>query len=261
MIFAARDLSFSYERTPVLREICLGVAEGDALCVVGPNGAGKSTLVKLLGGLLSGYAGELAFRGRPLRAWKAMELARRVAYVPQQLGMAFPYSARDVVLMGRLPHQAGSLFESERDRAAVESALADADVAHLADRAFQDLSGGERQLVVLASALAQEPAVMLLDEPGAFLDLRHQLLMARKLRQLHRERGLTLVLVSHDLDLAEALATRVLMLREGRVRHEVSPGPDGGVRLTPGMISEVFDVDAELIEESGRRRIAVAWGR
>jgi ABC-type cobalamin/Fe3+-siderophores transport system ATPase subunit len=261
VILAARGLSFSYERTQVLREVSLSVAKGDAICIVGPNGAGKSTLLRLLGGLLSGYEGELTYQGRPLRSWKARELARRVAYVPQQLEMTFPYSAREVVLMGRLPHQGGSLFESERDHAAVDAALGAAEARHLSERAFRDLSGGERQLVMLASALAQEPELMLLDEPSAFLDLRHQLLMARTLRELHRERGLTLLLVSHDLDLAEALATRVVMLREGAVRHEVAPGPEGRVRLTPGMISDVFDVQAEYVEAGRERRILVAWGR
>jgi len=261
VILSARGLSFSFERAPVLRDVSLSVAAGDAVCIVGPNGAGKSTLLRLLGGLLGGYAGELTFQGRPLRSWRARELARRVAYVPQQLEMTFPYSAREVVLMGRLPHQAGTLFESEGDHAAVDAALAAAEARHLAERAFQDLSGGERQLVMLASALAQEPELMLLDEPSAFLDLRHQLLMARTLRELHRERGLTLLLVSHDLDLAEALATRVVMLREGAVRHEVGPGPEGRVRFTPEMISDVFDVQAELVEARGERHIRVAWGR
>jgi iron complex transport system ATP-binding protein len=261
VILSARGLTFSYERTAVLRDVSLEVAEGDAVCIVGPNGAGKSTLLRLLGGLLAGYEGELTFQGRPLRSWRTRELARRIAYVPQQLEMTFPYSAREVVLMGRLPHQGGSLFESERDHAAVDAALGAAEARHLAERAFRELSGGEQQLVMLASALAQEPELMLLDEPSAFLDLRHQLLMARTLRELHRQRGLTLLLVSHDLDLAEALATRVVMLREGTVRHEVPPEADGRVRLTPGMIADVFDVLAEHVEEGRERRIRVAWGR
>jgi len=260
-VYRTRNLSFQYGPAPVLTDVAMEIDAGEVACIVGPNGAGKSTLLRILGGLLPGYRGTVEFRDRPLAAWRARELARQVAYVPQQLEISFPYSVREVVLMGRLPHQTAPLFESAADVEAVESALAAADVAHLHGRTFGELSGGERQLVILASALAQEPRVMLLDEPTAFLDLKHQLMMARILRSLHDERQMTLVLVSHDLNLAEAFATRLLMFRGGALRHQITRADDGRLALEPEMIADVFDVDARAVVEARRERIVVTWGR
>jgi len=261
-VYRLDAVSFRYGSQPALQDVSLGVCCGDIVGVVGPNGAGKTTLVKLLGGLLRGWQGEIRFEGAPLERWKRRDVARRVAYVPQQTHLAFPYTVRDVVLMGRLPHQNGRFFESARDLEEVERALSLTDCRHLAGRSFNSLSGGERQLVILASALAQEPQVLLLDEPTVFLDLKHQLAIARILSDLHRDRRLTLVLVTHDLSLAQVLSTRLLAIKAGRLVAAVTRGAgERALALCPELVEQVFDVRAERGFLGDERRIVVAWGR
>src|SRR5262249_20372850 len=144
------------------------------VALVGPNGAGKSTLLKILSGLIHGYTGDAEFSGQPLSRFKRVDLAKRVALVPQETHVVFPFTASEIVLMGRMPHRTGVLFDSSLDRDRIREAMAMTDTAALAAKPFTELSGGERQRVVLASALAQDPEVLLLDEPTVFLDLKHQ---------------------------------------------------------------------------------------
>jgi len=254
-VYAVRALRHAWGARTALAGLDFVVEKGDVVGVVGPNGAGKSTLIRVLGRLLRGWTGEVDFDGRPLSAWKAGELARRVAYVPQQTHLVFPFTAREVVIMGRLPHRSGSFFERPEDAAAVAGALARVDAGDLADRPFGELSGGEQQRVVLASALAQRPEVLLLDEPTVHLDLRHQLQLAHILRELHAEGGLTLVLATHDLELATSFCTRVLMLRGGELRHEARR-EGGRLELPPRHIEAVFGVAARAESE---RRIVLSY--
>lgn len=261
-VYRLESLSYTYGSHPALREISTRIVGNEIVGIVGPNGAGKSTLIKLIGGLMRGWQGAIHFQGRPLGAWKRREIAKRVAYVPQQAQMPFPYTAREVVLMGRLPHQDGSFFESARDRDRVDRALEVTDCGHLADRSFGSLSGGERQLVVLASALAQDPEVLLLDEPTVFLDLKHQLAISRILSELHRQHGVTLVLVTHDLNMAQAFCTRVLAMKDGRlVADRTRPDSTEALTLEAGLIEQVFDVRAESIRTGDRERVVLSWGR
>lgn len=261
-VFGLDSVSYSYGPLPALREISTQVGAQEIVGLVGPNGAGKSTLLKLLGGLLRGWRGTIHFQGIPLERWTRREIAKRVAYVPQQAHITFPYTAREVVVMGRLPHQDGSFFETARDRDHVDRALAITDCDHLADRPFGSLSGGERQLVVLASALAQEPQVLLLDEPTVFLDLKHQLAISSILSELHRDHGVTLILVTHDLNMAQAFCTRVLAIKNGRL-SAVLTRPAGAPALTFGadVIEEVFEVRAASERLGDRERIVLSWGR
>jgi iron complex transport system ATP-binding protein len=209
--------------------------------VVGPNGAGKSTLMGIMAGLREGYAGECRFDGVPVRKWKRGDYARRISFVPQATRIEFPFTAEQVVLMGRAPHAAG-LFESALDRRAASDAMDLTDTLHLRGRDFRSLSGGEQQRVILAAALAQSPEALLLDEPTTFLDVHHQVALYRILRTLC-ERGILVVAVTHDLNLAAAYANRVIMLKAGRV---VADGlPEEAFR--PARIQEVFDVPAELL--------------
>jgi iron complex transport system ATP-binding protein len=211
--------------------------------IAGRNGAGKTTLVRILSGLLTDYSGEVEFLGRPLASWGGAELARRMAHVAQQPQISFPYKACEVVLMGRQPHRrAGQLFDHEEDIRIARESLESVGAAALASRPFSDLSGGERQLVVLASALAQRPEVLVLDEATAFLDLNHRLRFARLLRSLRDERGLTILLVTHDVELGAALCDRLLLLKDGRVAFDLRAAADGRVPLTREIVADAFDL-------------------
>lgn len=219
------NLAFGYPDTgPVLTGVNLSVAAGEFLGIVGPNGAGKSTLLALMSGYLRPGAGRVELFGRPLGGWKRRDLARKVAVVPQSEVWSFPFRVSEVVLMGRTPYLGGVLaLEGPEDIAAAQRALDAVGLADLACRPLDHLSGGERQMVLVARALAQEPELLLLDEPTASLDLAHQQEIFRLLTRLNSERGLTTVVVTHDLNLAALYCDRLVVLHQGRVAAEGSP--------------------------------------
>jgi iron complex transport system ATP-binding protein len=204
-----------------LRGLSCDVGEGEVLGVIGPNGSGKSTLLKLLGALLPPHRGTIRLHDRSLDSIPRQELARIVAYVPQHSAVVFPFTLAEFVLMGRFPHRrSGGMmnwlgWETEEDLCAAGRAMEAMEILHLADRAVGDVSGGERQRAVIARALAQAPEILLLDEPTVFLDLRHQLDICAIVRRLNREQGLTVVWVSHDLNLAAQYCDRLLLLQDG----------------------------------------------
>ncbi|HPT29310.1 MAG TPA: ABC transporter ATP-binding protein [Bryobacteraceae bacterium] len=204
---------FSYGAARVLSEVTIEMPAGCLVALTGPNGAGKSTLLGIMAGLRHPYEGKCLFRGKEVRDWKRDAFARSVSFVPQSLRLEFPFTAEQVVFMGRTPY-AGGLFETTADIEAARKAMEMTDVAPFAHRDFRSLSGGERQRVVLASALAQQPEVLLLDEPTTFLDLEHQLSTYRLLRRLAGE-GLLVVAVTHDLNLAASYSDRVIALKRG----------------------------------------------
>jgi iron complex transport system ATP-binding protein len=210
------------------------------VAVAGPNGAGKSTLLGIMAGLRHPYLGSCMYDGTEVRRWPKRDFARRVAFLPQIVRLEFPFTAEQVVLMGRTPY-GGGWYESPADHEAVEASMETADVLPFRDRDFRSLSGGERQRVVLASALAQEPEALLLDEPTTFLDLKHQLSMYRLLADLGR-RGMLVVSVTHDLNLALQFADRVLVLDQGRMAGDGAPADV----LNPELIDRVFGVHAEV---------------
>ncbi len=210
-------VSFSYQDKAVLSEIRFQVDKGGFLGVIGPNGSGKTTLLRILSGVLKPVQGHVFFDGRPLHEYGRRALARRMAVVAQEFGQTFPMTAEQVVLMGRFPHMARLAFESARDLGVVRRAMVKTDTVALAHRYFHELSGGERQRVVIARALAQEPEVVLFDEPTAFLDIRHQIEFFDFVWELNRDMGLTIVAVSHDINLAAQYCRELLLLSEGRV--------------------------------------------
>jgi iron complex transport system ATP-binding protein len=246
-IFRVEGLSHSYDSFNALANVSFSIREHEIVGIVGPNGAGKTTLLRVLCGLLRGWDGSVSFQKKPLPKWGRVQFAQAVAYLPQQSTVTFPYTAREIVLMGRLPHQDGRFFETREDHEKVDNALRLTGCSHLADRYFADLSGGEKQLVALASALAQQPSVLLLDEPTVFLDLRHQLEIYRVLVELHEKEKLTLLLVTHDLNLADAFCTRLIFLKGGIVAADLSKGDDnrGSFEVEPGLIESVFGVKAQ----------------
>lgn len=216
--FEARELTFRYpgaERNAVER-MELSVRRGELFALIGPNGSGKSTLLRLLTGALEPDAGRSAYEGRAPGRWPPRELARRVGVVPQGEDVAFPVSVRDFVAMGRYPHLGPWRAERQEDRRAIRRALERCDVEELSGRAFATLSGGERQLVRIARALAQEPRALALDEPTVSLDFRHEMEILALLRRLVDEDGVTVLLVTHHLNAAARTADRMLLLREGR---------------------------------------------
>lgn len=219
-----RSVEFAYP-TPERRRarpfrlsgLSFAIAAGEILGVIGPNSAGKTTLIRLLTKVREPLGGELLLEGKALRSLTRWELARRVAVVPQDAPPAFPFTVEQLVLMGRYPHAPDRFFERGEDLVVAREAMAAAGVLELAPADLDSLSGGERQRASLARALAQEPRLLILDEPTAHLDLRYQAEVAGLLRRLNRERGVTILLVSHDLNLAAELSDRLLLLAEGRI--------------------------------------------
>jgi iron complex transport system ATP-binding protein len=216
-VFSLTDVEFGYGGAFRLAPASFDVAEGEVLGLVGPNSSGKTTLLRLLSKVHAPARGEIRFRGTPLGAVGRVALAREVAVVPQEEQLAFSVSVEELALMGRFPRGAGRLFEGPEDLARAREAMALAGVLDLGDHPVDVLAGGERQRALLARALAQEPRVLLLDEPTSHLDLRHQRHLVGLLRRLNQERGMTVVFVSHDLNLAGELADRLLLLSSGRV--------------------------------------------
>jgi len=210
--------------------------------ILGPNGSGKTTLLKLLSGTLTPTAGTIRFDRRPLADWKRRDLARRIALVPQETHAPFDFTVLDIVLMGRFPHLGTFALEGPADLAIAQQALASTGMSAFEARPFATLSGGEKQRVVIAGALAQGPELLLLDEPTASLDLGHQFDVQLLLAALNGERGVTMVLSTHDLNLAAALCRHLILLRGGRV---IAQGPTDAV-LTPDTVRALYGVDADV---------------
>ena len=230
--YSLRNVSFSYSRgkrvasESVLHDLSCLILSGRVLGILGPNGSGKSTLLKLLARVYQPQQGMIEISGESLSGLSQLEVAKRVALVPQETLQVFPFTIAEMVLMGRSPHHqgwGGWHWEDSQDWAVVYSAMDELDVAHLGDRLVTEVSGGERQRAIIARALVQEPQILLLDEPTAFLDLHHQLDIARIIRRLNRERGLTVILVSHDLNLASQYCDHVMLLNKGRIAAMGSP--------------------------------------
>jgi iron complex transport system ATP-binding protein len=239
----AERVSFAFRERVVVAEVSVAVAAGELVAVLGPNGSGKTTLLRLLAGLLAPSAGCVRLDGQPLHRLSRRAVARRLGLVPQDPRLDYPFTALEVTLMGRAPHQTGLGLPSARDLAVAHDALARVDAGALAGRVLDHLSGGERQRVFVARALAQEPDVLLLDEPTTHLDVRHQLDTHVLLRDLCRERGLACVTVVHDLNLAMTYADRVVVLAHGRV---AAAGPPA-LALTEERVAAVFGVTMAVV--------------
>lgn len=226
----------------VLTDVSLRAERGQVVGLLGPNGSGKTTLMRIIAGLLAPQAGTVAIDGRPVPSFSRRELARRLAFVPQDTHAAFEFTVLDMVLMGRFPHIGVFALEGPDDLALARQALAATGTEAFEHRAFATLSGGEKQRVVIAAALAQASRLLLLDEPTASLDLGYQMEIAALLRRLNREHDATLVLSTHDLNLAAGLCDRVVLLQRGRV---VADGPTRDT-LTAERIAQVYGVRADV---------------
>ena len=238
-------------------DVSFEIAPGEVFGVIGPNSAGKTTLLRLLTQVVSPDRGHIRLDGRPIGQLAHAELARHVAVVPQDSPRPFPFNVEQLVLMGRYPHGPGRFFESEEDRARARAAMAATGVLELAALPLEQLAGGERQRAMLARALAQEPRLLVLDEPTAHLDLRYQVEAAALIRRVNAERGMTVLLVSHDLNLAAEVCDRLLVLARGRV---ASVGTPVAV-LRQETLEAVFGcaVVVDVNPASGRPVVQVAW--
>jgi iron complex transport system ATP-binding protein len=235
MSFHAKALSFSYG----LKDATFDLPSSGFVTIAGPNGAGKSTLLGVLAGLRHPYYGECTYKGVEVRRWRRRDFARQVAFLPQSMKLEFPFTAQQVVFMGRAPYADG-WFESQQDHDAVARAMATTDTCGFLARDFRALSGGEKQRVILASALAQEPETLLLDEPTTFLDLKHQLAMYKLLSELAKH--LLVVAITHDLNLALRFSDRVIVMENGKIAAQGPPQE----ALAPAVIDRVFGVHTEL---------------
>jgi iron complex transport system ATP-binding protein len=238
-VIATDHLDFSYDGRRVLSDIALQVAPGEIIGLLGPNGSGKSTLLKVIAGILAGYAGEVKIAGSEVRAILRKELARKIAVVPQESSFGFPFSVLEVVLMGRHPHLSGLAFESPHDIEIAKLALDRCGVRGLASRPIHELSSGERQRVVFARALAQQPQVLLLDEPTSFLDIRYQVELYDVVRGMARQQGCAVLTAVHELNLAAEYCDRVYLLSNGRIVAEGTPGQ----ALNYANVTHVYNTD------------------
>lgn len=236
-------LTVAYRDRPAISDADLSIEPGDRVALVGPNGAGKSTLLRAIAGLVEPAAGTVELAGTPIATLSRIAIARRLAVVPQLPSLPFATSVEDVVALGRLPHEHPIRGLRPADRAAVAAAIDRVGVGHLLGRDARELSLGERQLVLLAMAVAQEAPVLVLDEPTVHLDLRHQVEVMELLADLNQRDGTTVVAVLHDLGLAAHFFPRVVVIEKGRL---VADGPPAE-SLTPERIREVFGVDPALV--------------
>lgn len=231
-----RSVSFRYHESWVLTNISFEVERGEFIGLIGPNGSGKTTLLKLLCRILSPQKGEILLEGIPLRKVDLVKISQRVALVAQETYPLFPFSVLEIVLTGRTPYLGHRMFETKKDLEIAYKAMEWTETRTLSERAIDELSGGERKRVFIARALAQEPEVILLDEPTANLDLHHQIDFLGLISDLNRERGLTVVMASHDMNLASEFCDRLILLRNGGIHRVGSPRQV----ITEETIAEVY---------------------
>ena len=238
ILLEARDLEFAYVAgKPVVRGVSLALQQGSMAAIIGSNGCGKSTVVRMLAGLLPAQHGEVRYAGTLLTAIDRQQFARQVAYVPQNTSRAFPFTALEVVLTGRSPYLTRFQLESAADIARALQALETVGVPHLAERRVTELSGGERQLVSVARALAQEPQCLLLDEPSSSLDLKHRATLIRTLCRLRQQQGLTVLMVTHDLTLLDPGFDTIFAMRCGAIAAAGAPQDV----LRDAVLAEIYD--------------------
>ena len=244
-IICAQNINFSYATKPIMEDLSLVIDEAQIVAIIGPNGSGKTTLLKIINGTLFPDSGQMLIDGKDTRLWPRQEIAKTVAIVPQETASIFSFYAEEIVLMGRFPHLNNYRFENKKDYRIVHVAMEKTDTLTFANHRFDELSAGERQRVLIARALAQEPKILLLDESTVFLDLKHQMQFLALLRQLNVTQKLTVMFVTHDINLAAQHAGRIILLYCGK---NYAIGKPAEV-ITAANIKEVYDVDV-LIDQN-----------
>lgn len=232
-----KSLSFGYVDSLIINNLDLSINQGEFVGVIGPNGAGKSTLLRLLAGILRPRVGTIDILRREINSYKREELARIVGFIPQETHFSLDFKVCDVVMQGRFPHLGFFKIEDYEDRRIMQEAIARTQIEDLADKGVLEISSGERQLVVITRAIAQQPEILLLDEPTSFLDIRHQIEIMGLLRKLNHE-GTTIMIVVHDLNLASLFCSRLLLINKGII---IASGPPDSI-ITREMIENVYGV-------------------
>jgi len=252
-VIRVEDLSCGYPGRSVLNNISFCVKAGEFVGLLGPNGSGKTTLLLALSGVVAIESGEIEIDGRSLSRLKHRERACRMAVVAQETEVRFPFSCAEVVRMGRYPHQKRWQMESPADSAAVQRALQLTDTEALADRLITAISGGEKQRVLAAKALAQDAPVLLLDEATSAMDIHRKLQIFRVLKSLNQEQGLTIIAVLHDINLAALFCERLMLLKDGRIAAD---GQTHAV-MTSEVLKRVYETDVlvQEIAQTGKRQV------
>ena len=247
-IIEGENIRFSYDGVEVLKGLSISLRKERMVGLLGANGAGKSTLLKILTGILNPKSGRLLYGSKELTRLDKREIAKRIAYIPQDSTFGFPFSVQEVVLMGRAPYVGRFEFERERDLQIAISAMETVGITHLKDRPITEISGGEKQLASLARALAQEPEVMVLDEPATFLDVRHKTRIMKLLRSLKGERGISVIAATHDVFSALFYFDEIIMLKDGAIFAE------GSVEevLKQDVLTAVYGIEVTVKKENGR---------
>ncbi len=247
-IIRGENIRFSYDGAEVLKGINISIGRGRMVGLLGANGAGKSTLLKILCGILNLKNGRLFYKTEEIKKLDKRELAKKIAYVPQSSTFGFPFTVAEVVLMGRAPYIGRFEFERERDLEAAFNAMRTVGIAHIQNRLVTEISGGERQLVSLARALAQEPEIMILDEPATFLDIKHKTEIMKLLNRLKEERNISVVAATHDIFSALFYFDEIVVLKDGMVFAE-------GIAeeiLKENIITAVYGIGVSVRREGGK---------
>jgi len=250
-VYEIRNLTYGYvPGNPVINRVTLDIRGGEFCAVIGPNGSGKSTLLRLMTGLIKPQSGVINLKGRPLGSTGEREIARSVSYLPQEDEVHFPFTAGEVVLLGRWPHSGGAFFDSSEDHDAALRAMERVGITDWSGRLVTELSGGERARVLLAKAVATEPECMLLDEPASELDLKYRADAYGLLRDIANE-GIAVVVVAHDIGSVARWADRFVLISDGRV---LADGNSGAV-LDRAILEQAYGVEVKVISDGMDRAV------
>ena len=246
-LMAAENIAFTYETSLVLEDLSVSIKEQDFIGLIGPNGSGKSTLLKVMGGILKTDSGSIQFKKSHVSKINKKLFAQSVSWIPQDHPMIFPFKVSEIVMMGRHPYLSPLSFESKEDFDITHHAMETTMTSQFADRYFNEISGGEKQRVMIASALAQKPEIMLLDEPTSALDLKYQIEILNILKNLNAHHNMTLVMAMHDLNLASQFCNRLILLSEGGIVRDGTPEKV----LEKDILEQVYGIDIDLSIRDG----------
>jgi iron complex transport system ATP-binding protein len=241
-IVQLKKVGFRYAKDWVLKDVSFQISEGEFLGIIGPNGSGKTTLLKIIDRILMPQEGGIWLNGESINEMKRDALARMIAVVPQDSPITFSFSVKEIVLMGRAPYLGRLRFEGKRDYEIAHRAMEVTDTLPFADRSINELSGGERQRILIARALAQQPQIILLDESTAFLDIKHQIDFFDLIKTLNRKEGMTVISVTHDINLASLYCDRMILLNAGNIHCMGTPNEV----ITEPNIKEVYETDVSV---------------